>query len=360
MVVAADHGMLQRIEGTLVAAGYGPVALSTDPGRMLALFGGFGPDLVLLELGRSGAGSRHLIRELVARVPEDEFLPIVVLAAGATEEQKRSLLAMGVCDIVDPTTGLSDLPVRLQNGLRVRYLASALEQRVATRTSLLRQTELELASRLAAVAELGDYGDASHVQRVGRTAALVAAQLGMKENEVQLIRYAAPLHDIGKIAIPEAILLKTDPLTLEEWDVLKTHTTIGARLLSGSLSPVLQVAEKIALYHHECWNGTGYAGVRGEDIPLAARIVTVAEVYDALTHERPYKSAWTGADSLSWMRTMRGQRFDPRALDALEDVLRLTDVTELALDARAPLPPLDACAHSLRPRATADAHAQAA
>jgi putative two-component system response regulator len=333
LLVGDDAAMLQQLERLLLEGGLGPLMMTSGTGRALGLFRELNPDVVLLDVNLATVDPLPLIRQMNARVPDTEFLPIVVLAADATPEQKQQLLAEGVCDIVDRKNGLPDLPPRLQNVLRIRDLTGALEQRVTARTAMFRATEVELVNRLAVVAELGDYGDASHVQRVGRTSALLAAQLGLGPEEVQLIRHAAPLHDIGKIAIPDAILLKTDALSLEEWDTLKTHTTIGARLLADSIAPVLQIAEGIALYHHESWDGTGYAGVAGEDIPLAGRIACVADVFDALTHERPYKSAWSAADSVDWMRTMRGQRFDPRVLDALVEVSRVTDLTDLGTDA---------------------------
>jgi putative two-component system response regulator len=332
LLIADDIDLLQPIERMVVEAGFGPLTIVGDPRRALSLFRDLKPDVVLLDLDMSGVHATSIIRQLSERAPAAEFLPIVVIAADASVEQKELLLSLGVCDFIDRKTGLTDLTVRLQNVLRIRDLTGALEQRVAARTALLRRTELELASRLAAVAELCDYGDATHVQRVGRTSALLAAELGLTHDEVQLIRHAAPLHDIGKIAIPEAILLKTDALTLDEWDVLKTHTTVGARLLTGSMSPVLQVAEEIALYHHESWDGTGYAGIAGEDIPLVGRITAVADAFDALTHARPYRSAWPPSDAMDWMRTMRGQRFDPRVLDALGEVLLFTDLTDLGAE----------------------------
>lgn len=335
LLVTDDLEMRQRIELLLgeTAFGFGPLTIVNDALRALPLFSELKPDVVLLDLDMAGLNATSMIRQLSERVPAAEFLPIVVIASDSSADESEFLLSLGVCDLIGRRTGLRDLPVRLHNVLRIRALTEALEQRVAARTALLRRTELELASRLAAVAELCDYGDATHVQRVGRTSALLATELGLGHEEVQLIRHAAPLHDIGKIAIPEAILLKTDALTLEEWDVLKTHTTIGARLLAGSTSPVLQVAEDIALYHHECWDGTGYAGISGEDIPLVGRITAVADVFDALTHERPYKSAWSSADAMDWMRTMRGQRFDPAVLDALANVLLFTDLTDLGAEA---------------------------
>jgi putative two-component system response regulator len=332
LFVGDDVGMQQLVEWVLVKAGFGPLTTTSDARRAIARFRDAAPDIVLLDLPALRIDVDVVIQQLSERFAHSEFLPIVVLVEDANPEHRQHLLGQGACDIIDRSTGLSDLPLRLQNVLRVRDLANVLEQRVTARTMLLHNTELELASRLAATAELCDYGDASHVQRVGRTSALLAAQLDIAPEQVQLIRHAAPLHDIGKIAIPDAILLKSEPLTLEEWDVLKTHTTVGARLLAGSISPILQLAEEIALYHHEHWDGTGYTGWSGEDIPLVARIVAVADVFDALTHDRPYKSAWPTAEALDWMRTMRGQRFDARVLDALVDVLQVTDLTDLGTE----------------------------
>jgi len=185
-------------------------------------------------------------------------------------------------------------------------------------THTLDPMEIEFANRLALVAEYRDYPDGAHVQRVGRLAALLAHHMGLSDAFAAIIRYAAPLHDVGKIALPDSILLKPAPLTLDELDVVKAHTAIGARMLTGSPSRILQMAEEIALYHHENWDGTGYTpGLRGERIPLAGRIATVADVFDALTHERPYKRPWTIDETVSWMDSVRGRKFDPGAIDAL-------------------------------------------
>lgn len=184
--------------------------------------------------------------------------------------------------------------------------------------SALRAAEIDMANRLALVAEYRDYPDGAHVQRVGRISAILAARSGMAAADVEIIRLAAPLHDIGKIAIPDEILLKPAPLTLDELDLMKSHTTVGARMLSGSRSTILAMAEDIALYHHENWDGTGYTpGLRGENIPLPGRIVAVADVFDALTHARPYKRAWTSNDALDWIVSMRSRKFDPGVVDAL-------------------------------------------
>lgn len=178
--------------------------------------------------------------------------------------------------------------------------------------------EVDLAHRLARIAEFRDYPDGAHVERVGRLSEILAARIGVPESDVAIIRLAAPLHDIGKIAIPDDILLKPAPLTLDELDIAKSHTTVGARLLDGSPSPILRMAADIALYHHENWDGTGYTpGIRQENIPLPARIVSVADVFDALTHPRPYKRAWSSSDALEWIVSMRARKFDPAVVDAV-------------------------------------------
>src|SRR5688500_12582851 len=140
---------------------------------------------------------------------------------------------------------------------------------------------------------------------------MIAAALGRPGAEVELIRKAAPLHDIGKVGIPDGILLKPGPLTPEEFERVKEHAVIGAKILAGSDTPLLQIAEEIAMTHHEKWDGTGYHGLSGQNIPLVGRIVALADVFDALTHDRPYKAAWTSEDALVEITKQSGKQFDP-------------------------------------------------
>jgi putative two-component system response regulator len=147
-------------------------------------------------------------------------------------------------------------------------------------------------------------------------AALLAKQIGLPDSQVSLIRRAAPLHDVGKIGIPDTILLKLGKLTDDEFALVKTHTTIGARILSGSRFPILRLAEEIAFNHHERWDGDGYVGVSRDAIPLAGRIVTVADVFDALTQKRPYKAAWSVGEAVAEIERQRGRQFDPALVDA--------------------------------------------
>jgi PAS domain S-box-containing protein len=195
--------------------------------------------------------------------------------------------------------------------------AEWLETKVTERTSELDAARTETLALLAVAAEYRDEDTSQHTERVGVIAAEIAVQLGLDAEQVKLLREAAPLHDVGKLAIPDRILLKPGKLTPQEYEVMKTHAALGARLLSGSSSPVLQMAAVIAATHHEWWDGTGYpAGLAGEAIPLVGRVVAVADVFDALTHDRPYKSAWPVKQAIDEIQRAAGSQFDPRVVAA--------------------------------------------
>jgi PAS domain S-box-containing protein len=188
----------------------------------------------------------------------------------------------------------------------------------------LEEAQFEMLARLTAAAEFHDDNTGQHTRRVGDVSVTIARRLGLPCEQVDLIGRAAPLHDVGKIAIPDAILGKSGRLTCPEFEQMKTHTTIGAQMLAGSAFALLEMAEEIALTHHERWDGTGYpAGLEGDAIPIAGRIVAVADVFDALTHERPYKEAWSEDDALAEMAAQSGRQFDPQVLDAFLAVKRV-------------------------------------
>jgi putative two-component system response regulator len=208
--------------------------------------------------------------------------------------------------------------------------ARALEHLVAERTRELDDARAETLRQLAIAAEYRDDETYQHTERVGHVASRLALGLGLPAGQVTLLRHAAPLHDVGKLAIPDCILLKPGRLTPEEFEVMKTHAAIGQRLLSGSSSPVLQMAAVIAGGHHERWDGSGYpAGLAGEGIPLVGRIVAVADVYDALTHDRPYKSLWPTEQAIGEIRRAAGSQFDPGVVDAF--LQTRADVRETAV-----------------------------
>ena len=330
LLVDDDEAALRVLEQVLARQGIYELYTMMDPRQVLPRFRDLQPDLVILDLHMPGLDGFAVIQQLRVRVPEGEFLPILIFSGDLTAESKQRALALGASDFLTKPFEMAEVHLRVRNLLQIRELTGRLSERVRQQTEQLQDSETELAARLALVAELCDYGDGEHVQRVGRTASIIAERLGLAEEIVRVIRHAAPLHDIGKTAIPDAILLKRDELSLEEWDTMKTHTTMGARMLTGSRSPILQMAEEIALYHHENWNGTGYTpGLGGEDIPLVARIVTVSDVFDALTHDRPYKAAWTSERAAEWISSMRDSKFDPRVVDALLDALQVENLASL-------------------------------
>jgi putative two-component system response regulator len=330
LLVDDDEAALRTLEQVLARNGGYELHAIVDPRQALPRFREVQPDAVILDLHMPGLDGFDLIQQLQVRVPEGEYLPILIVSGDMTLESKQRALTLGASDFLAKPFDVPEVHLRVRNLLRIRELTDRLNAQLREQKQRIMGSDVELATRLALIAELCDYRDGAHVQRVGRAAASLATQMGQTAEFVHRIRYAAPLHDIGKTAIPERILLKRDGLTLEEWDVVKTHTTIGARMLAGSRSPVLQMAEEIALYHHENWNGTGYTpGLGGEDIPLAARITAVADVFDALTCERPYKEAWSMHRTVEWIDSMRGTKFDPTVVDALLEVVRTENLTIL-------------------------------
>lgn len=207
---------------------------------------------------------------------------------------------------------------------------SAAEKLVKKRTKELEQTKVEVVTRLALAAEYRDDITGEHTKRVGYYAAAIALEFGIDEHQTYLLQHAARLHDVGKIGIPDAILLKRDRLTHEEFEIIKRHTLIGERILSDGKSALLRMARDIAVSHHERWDGKGYPySLSGEDIPLMGRIVAVADVFDALTQARPYKEAWSVEESLTELRYLAGSSFDPQVVEASIDVFsRLTEISE--------------------------------
>lgn len=245
-----------------------------------------------------------------------------VLCAGAQ-------VAFGTGLIVEVVPGLAALVLGTTgtvaaNGLlehRARRVVTrdnhVLEDRVRERTADLRSAQLEIARRLAVAVEWRDVETGLHVERMGRFCERIALALGLDPEEAELLRHASGLHDVGKVGIPDSILAKPGRLDADEWATMKTHTTIGGSILAGSRSKLVQLAQTVALTHHERWDGSGYPrGLRGEEIPLAGRICAVGDVFDALLSARPYKAPWPIDDVIAELERLRGTHFDPRVLDA--------------------------------------------
>jgi len=293
-------------------------------------------DLVLLDVMMPETDG-FTVAKKIREIPEVADLPIIMVTALTSKQDRLKAVEAGANDFISKPIDLTELRVRVSSLLKMkesqdevkRYQAE-LEEMVAVRTSALKMAlenvkesqrtilsaHLETIHRLASAAEFKDEETADHIQRMSRYCALLAGKLDLPDAEVDLIWQASPMHDIGKIGIPDSILLKPAKLTPEEWVVMQKHTIFGSRILGESNFELLRVGEIIALSHHEKWDGSGYPkGLVGDDIPLYGRICAVADVFDALTSKRPYKEAFSNEKSLEIMRAGRGSHFDPRVLD---------------------------------------------
>src|SRR6266540_893686 len=324
LAVDDEESNLLLLRRILERDGYTHVDVTTDPSRVPGMFAETRPDLVLLDLHMPEMDGFELMERLGPVTGNGTGVPFLVLTADATDETKRRALSVGARDFLTKPLDQIELLLRVRNLLQVHELQDRLyeqnanlENEVAERTRELETARLEILERLALAAEYRDDATQEHAWRIGRICALLALGLGLPDWEVELTRRAAPLHDIGKIGIPDVILLKPGKLSDDEFELIKTHTTIGAEILSGSQSPLLRLAERIALTHHERWDGRGYPrGLSGKQIPLAGRIVAVADVFDALTHERPYKKAWPVTKAVGEILIQAGRQFDPALVDA--------------------------------------------
>ncbi len=324
----ANVVLLQRI---LQGDGYCNIRSATDSRLGLQQCLENPPDLLMLDLMMPHFDGYQVLETLRAAWGPENAIPILVLTADASREACRRALSLGATDFVNKPIDMMETRLRASNLIKSRLLAqqlravnAQLEARVMQRTRELERINLDLQEsqtealeKLAQAAEFRDDDTGEHIQRVGRCAEKLALQLGLSAHEASLIGRAATLHDIGKIAIPDSILLKPDRLTNEEFGIMKTHALTGAALLSHSRSPLMQRAEVIARTHHERFDGNGYpVRLAGKSIPLEGRIAAVVDVFDALTHERPYKAAWPIEGALAEIRRCAGTHFDSRVVEA--------------------------------------------
>jgi putative two-component system response regulator len=302
-------------------AGYENVHGATDPYAALALAASDAPDIVLLDLHMPQLNGVEVMRTF--RDASVAIEPLVVILTGDdSREAKAHALSNGAKDFITKPFDNQEVVLRINNLADLRRFHKNLDAQVRARTLELEAARLDVIERLGMAAEFRDDATGQHTRRVGKAAALVASALNLPDDYVDVIGRAAPLHDVGKIAIPDRILLKPGPLDVPELEVMRTHTTVGARLLESSNSPLLKLAGEIALTHHERWIGDGYPrGLRGADIPLAGRIVAVVDFFDALTHDRPYRKKYPADQVLAMMQPERGRHFDPDVIDAFRVVV---------------------------------------
>ncbi|HSH44276.1 MAG TPA: HD domain-containing phosphohydrolase [Longimicrobiales bacterium] len=335
LIIDDEPANLEFLRHVLGPEDYARLVEMTDADEALRRFDEIRPDLILLDLMMPGCDGFSFMERLAEHLRGDEYLPVLVATADTSTETRRRALSAGARDFLTKPLSPADVRLRVRNLLETRFLHEELrrtngllEQRVTERTRELVEARVEILDRLARAAEFRDDDTGQHTQRVGRVAARLAKRLGWEADRVELLRRSAPLHDVGKIGVPDSILLKEGPLTPGERRLMERHAVIGAEILGGSRVPLLKLAEEIALSHHERWDGLGYPnGLSAERIPASGRIVAVADVFDSLTHERPYKDAWSVRDALAEIEANAGTQFDPRVVEAM---LRI--VPELGLD----------------------------
>lgn len=289
-------------------------------------------DAVIIDYKMPELDGLTLLAEL-RKQPTYRQVPIVMITASEEDSVRYEALDLGANDFLAKPLDPIETVSRLRNMLalrayqkRINRKAADLETEVRKRTEEIRGREREIVFRLARAAEYRDQDTGAHLLRIAHYSQLLGSAVGLDNATLELLTLVSPMHDIGKVAIPDHILLKPGKLDAEEWEIMKMHTTIGHDILSGSSAELVQVAAQVALTHHEWWNGAGYPnGLKGDDIPLFGRIVSVADCYDALTSERPYKKAWTQEKTVQVMRENSGTQFEPRLLEMFFEDLELLD-----------------------------------
>jgi putative two-component system response regulator len=316
---------LRLLESSLRALGLSQVKAFSDSAAGLAWLQKNPWDLLLLDLDMPQPDGFEILRQLSER--DRSRSTVIVVTALSDADNRRRGLAMGANDYISKPLDLPELLMRVHSCLQLSRASqlleqerASLEQKVQQRTEQLSASFQSLVRSLSRAAEYKDDETGSHIMRIGASAALIASALGQDPEWVELLRLAAPMHDVGKIGIPDYVLLKPGAFTAEERAIMNRHAQIGHDILHDEAhSPLLELAAEVALYHHEKWDGSGYpAGLKGEAIPLAARIVALCDVYDALRSTRPYKQAWPAERAQQLIRTEAGRHFDPQLVQVIE------------------------------------------
>jgi len=291
----------------------------------------FQPDLIFLDIMMPEMDGYEVCKRLKEN-PATQHIPVVIITALMEREAMLKGLKAGANDFLLKPVDPAEVAIRAKNLLRIKEFEDFLKRHnelldaeVKRKTAQLKNSYIDTIHRLTKVAEYKDEDTASHIKRSGHYASVLARKLGWSEEEAEIIFYAAPMHDIGKIAIPAEILLKPAKLTPEEFALMKTHTVIGANILNSGTSKIIQMAEIIALSHHERWDGSGYPkGLQKDAVPIEGRLYNICDQYDALRSKRPYKPAFEHKKTLGIItegdgRTMPGH-FDPEILNAFREI----------------------------------------
>ena len=328
LIVDDNPDNILILEDLLMAAGFNNLKSITDPRETKAVYQDFQPDLVLLDLDMPYLDGFQVMDQL-KEFEFDSYIPVLIFTADTDQLTRIQALASGARDFINKPFEQAEAINRIRNAMEVRLLQKQikgqnviLEQKVRERTRELRETRLEIIRRLGQAAEYRDTETGLHIIRMSKMCAVLGKASGMNEAQCELLLNASPMHDVGKIGIPDKILLKPGKLDADEWMIMKTHPVIGGELLSGHPDPLMVMARLIALTHHKKWDGSGYPdGLKGEDIPIEGRICALCDVFDALTSVRPYKKAWSVEDAVDEINRLSGTHFDPKLTSLFNEVL---------------------------------------
>lgn len=328
LVVDDNQTNVALLEAVLEEEGYTNVSSTTEPREVKELYQKWRYDLVVLDIQMphmDGLEVMDQLREVIQR----DYLPVLVLTADTNPVTRLQALEKGAKDFIAKPVEYVEFLHRVRNMLEVRLLykqerleAEHFEAKVRERTAELHETRLEIIRRLGRAGEYRDNETGMHIMRMSKGCQRLAIAAGLGESQAELILQASPMHDVGKIGIPDRILLKPGRLVGQEWEIMKTHAEIGAKILEGHSSDIMELARSIALSHHEKWDGSGYPyGSMGAAIPIEGRIAAICDVFDALTSERPYKRAWNVEEGKDFITDNAGTHFDPELARLFIEIL---------------------------------------
>ena len=323
LIVDDEPGNIAVLEAMLEQEGYSNVVSTNDPRKVIDLCQSHDFDLILLDIRMPHMSGIDLMRAMTASLSEDDWLPVLVLTAQTDDETRMKALEAGARDFLNKPFKRWEVMYRIRNLLETRHFykrqrlrADELEETVRERTSEVRNTQLLVIERLGRAGEYRDEETGMHVTRMSLSSQMLALAAGLEPATAELIRYATPMHDVGKIGIPDYVLLKPGKLNPEERKIIEGHAAIGGNIIGVHSSELLSMARNVALYHHEKWDGKGYPhGLKGDEIPIEARIAAICDVFDALTSARPYKEAWPLERAINHIKEQAGNHFDPKLVD---------------------------------------------
>ncbi len=328
LIVDDNRLNVALLDAILKKEGYLNIVTTMDPLQVEPLFLEYNFDLILLDIQMPEMSGIEVLHNL-ATVVKDDYLPVIVLTAQTDRETRQQALAAGAKDFILKPFNDWEVLLRIKNVLQARFYftqqvlrADLMEREISLRTQELRETQFEIVQRLGVAGELRDNETGAHVQRMSRICALLAEKRGLGKTYSELLLHASVMHDIGKIGIPDSILLKMGDLSEAEWLVMKEHPKIGAKIIGDHQTDLITIARETALYHHEKWDGTGYpSGISGHNIPVAARIAAISDVFDALTTDRPYKKAWSVDVAMDELKKQSGKHFEPIMVELFQESL---------------------------------------